>query len=462
MEAIIPQIFNSYQHQFIKLLGSPGLLTLGTMEAKGLKILKAMLCDLIRAYIKALSVNIYADKHGRRKNGLVLERTGDTRRILTQLGELRYERDYYLDKKQQVYRYPVDEMLEVDSGQRVSDNLGLDLAGAAREMSYAASSRFAAYGEVSRQTVMSKVRDSRPKPDIPGEKRRIRALHVDADEDHVTLIGGKKGIVPLISVYEGIGQRGKRRYCREVFHVSEYGLDGDRLWERVLDEIDARYELEGITIYLHGDGASWIKTGMEWLPNCRFVLDKYHKNQAIRAMCAGVEDAKLRRKAENGIRDSLLRNDDMLWNGITESLLYEAPEYEKRILTSARYLWNHKEAISICAADPEANNGGCAEPHVSHILSSRLSDRPRVWSESTLVSMAPILAKRGELEVKSKSIHPTEPLEPLLKKAVLKARSSFRPKRAQTTRTPCVAGSLVPVAVGKINPIYTALKRYSN
>ncbi len=32
-------------------------------------------------------------------------------------------------------------------------------------------------------------------------KRVVKILHIDADEDHVALQDGKRGIVPLISIY---------------------------------------------------------------------------------------------------------------------------------------------------------------------------------------------------------------------------------------------------------------------
>ena len=77
--------------------------------------------------------------------------------------------------------------------------------------------------------------------------------------------------------------KGKRIYCREVFHVSEYGKTPDDLWEQVSSEIAKRYDLDGNNVYLHGDGASWIRGGLEWIPEAVFVLDKYHKNKAITA-----------------------------------------------------------------------------------------------------------------------------------------------------------------------------------
>ncbi|MEE1002271.1 MAG: ISLre2 family transposase, partial [Acutalibacteraceae bacterium] len=61
------------------------------------------------------------------------------------------------------------------------------------------------------------------------------------------------------------------------------------------------------------------------------------------------------------------------------------PERKEEILKNGRYLAKYIEAIAIRKTDIEANNGGCTEPHISHILASRLSTRPMAWSGETLV-----------------------------------------------------------------------------
>ena len=43
-----------------------------------------------------------------------------------------------------------------------------------------------------------------------------------------------------------------------------------------------------------------IQKGLECLQNAEFVLDKYHKNKAIRAMTAGIEN-KYRNNYDKGI-----------------------------------------------------------------------------------------------------------------------------------------------------------------
>ena len=116
------------------------------------------------------------------------------------------------------------------------------LVTAAKDMSYAKSSRYVSGGEISRQTVMCRVRRSRAADPISVEMRRVPELHIDADEAHVTSRNGKKSEVPLISVYEGIECHGKRHYCKNVMHISEYGKTPDELWEQVSIEIERRYD----------------------------------------------------------------------------------------------------------------------------------------------------------------------------------------------------------------------------
>ena len=106
------------------------------------------------------------------------------------------------------------------------------LAVGAKDMSYSKASRHITGGKISRQTVMNCVRESRAEATESTEKRAVSELHIDADGAHVTLIGGKKSIVPLVSVYEGIETIGKRKSCKNVFHISEYGknnFDSKRL-----------------------------------------------------------------------------------------------------------------------------------------------------------------------------------------------------------------------------------------
>ena len=242
---------------------------------------------LLTACYEQKDAQLLADKTARREAGLAVERRGDTRQVVTQLGIVSYRRTYYACREGG-YCYPIDNVVGLESYQRVSNGVGLGLVDAAREMSYVRASRVVTGGLVTKQTVMRKIREAAPAA-ASVVRKKVAVLHVDADEDHVKLQSGDSRIVPLVSVYEGIEKNGKRGICKNVFHCSEFGKKTEDLWEEVLTEMERRYDLTDTKIYLHGDGAPWIKAGLEWLPNSRFVLDRYHVNKALKSAVSGIE-----------------------------------------------------------------------------------------------------------------------------------------------------------------------------
>jgi hypothetical protein len=435
---------------------SSGVLSIGEIEHELTQKVQACVCDLLNQYLEEVDERILLDKAGRRHAGYSVERRGDERRLLTTIGELCYARTYY-SCKDGTYAYLVDKAVGLESYARISDGVSVSLAKAAGQMSYAKSSDYVVSGAVSRQTVMRKVRECDVvRPPEPSEKYRVSVLHIDADEAHITLYGGRKSIVPLISVYEGIEKRGKRHTCREIFHISEYGRTPDELWEQALSEIEARYELNGAAVYLHGDGAAWVKKGLEWFPKAKFVLDKYHKNKEITAMTAGLEKA-LRKEYQIQIRYALAQNDSRFLLELADSLISQLPQREEVIRQAAGYLCRQIEGVAICAADPEANNGGCTEPHVSHVLSSRLSSRPMAWSKKTLVKLAPMLASGGNVELCREC---QEPRELLLLKAIRAASNAF--KSIKFAPDPRSVGALQPISIGKRSSLHKALRAISS
>ena len=219
------------------------------MDAVSLDVAEAYFTQRIGETVRGLLTACYeqkdaellADKAGRKEAGLVVERRGDVRQVVTQLGVVSYHRTYYANHSGG-YCYPIDQVVGLESYQRVSIGVGLGLVDSAREMSYAKASRAVTGGQVSKQTVMRKIREAQPVVE-PVLRQKVAVLHVDADEDHVKLQTGDSRIVPLVSVYEGIERNGKRGVCKNVFHCSEFGKKTDALWEEVLTEMERRYDL---------------------------------------------------------------------------------------------------------------------------------------------------------------------------------------------------------------------------
>lgn len=451
----IAQIAEKFINRITEVFAGEEIVSLERMEQSLTPQVQACVCELAVLYIEELDARLLADKGGRRDAGYCVERRDDERSVLTSFGELSYKRTYY-NCGQEGYAYLADKAVGLESYERVSAGVSLSLCSAAREMSYAKSSNYATGGAVSRQTVMHKVRECQAvRPPEPKEKRRVNALHIDADEAHITLCGGKKSIVPLISVYEGIEKQGKRHSCKNIFHISEYGKTPDELWEQALSEVETLYELDSVDIYLHGDGAAWVKRGLEWFSGAKFVLDKYHKNKEITAMTAGL-DKSLRKEYQVQIRYALAQSDSRFFLEVADSLVFQMPQREENIRRAAGYLNTQIEGVAICFTDPEANNGGCTEPHVSHVLSSRLSSRPMAWSKATLTQLAPVLAKKEHLQLRNKSAANDTPF---LLNAARAASNAF--KRSPFLPNPDSIGNLQPTRDGKVTRLYETLKGIS-
>lgn len=428
------------------------------MDAVSLDVAEAYFTQRIGETVRGLLTACYeqkdaellADKAGRKEAGLVVERRGDVRQVVTQLGVVSYHRTYYANHSGG-YCYPIDQVVGLESYQRVSIGVGLGLVDSAREMSYAKASRAVTGGQVSKQTVMRKIREAQPVVE-PVLRQKVAVLHVDADEDHVKLQTGDSRIVPLVSVYEGIERNGKRGVCKNVFHCSEFGKKTDALWEEVLTEMERRYDLTNTKIYLHGDGAAWIKQGLEWLPNSVFVLDRYHINKALKGTVSGIEK-KSGCQYEYHLRQALNEGDRGYFCSVRDSLLARWPEREKIILENSNYLLDHFEAIHIYNTDPEARKGGATEPHVSHVLSSRLSSRPMGWSPKTLKKFVPILAA-GRCTFQSAETSTETPTN--TKRLRKKVAINTVPVNSLGLPHPDMVASM-PAKSGKVTPLYRLL-----
>ena len=388
VERIITEITEKLKREFTEFF--TGTQTdVGSAEEYFSKKIAEATVELLQAYYEEQDQQLREDKPGRKGAGLRVERRGDKREVLTLLGRLEYRRTYY-KKASGGYEYPVDRLAGIDSYERISDGISLALVETSCKMSYERASEYITGGQVSKQTVMNKIRAASPQQNLT-EYRAVEELHIDADEDHVSLQDGSSTIVPLISVYEGIERRGKRGVCRNVFHISEYGKSPAALWEQVSDEIDRRYDLRRTRIYLHGDGAAWIKVGLAYLPNCEFVLDRYHKNKSIKQALSGIPRT-TGCQYESLIRKALDAEDYDRLSSIRDTLLRRFQDREKTIRENMDYLLNNFDAITITKREKASLNGGCTEPHVSHVLSARLSSRPVGWSRKTLRRFVPILA----------------------------------------------------------------------
>ena len=100
-------------------------------------------------------------------------------------------------------------------------------------------------------------------------------------------------------------------------------------------------------------------------------------------------------------------------------------------MDAANYLLNQMEGVSIRKQEPESRNGGATELHVSHVLSDRLSSRPKGWSKETLKHFAPILANGSEVRMIRKEQPELTVVQKLAEKKVRKKYSPGIPSEVR-------------------------------
>jgi len=251
-------------------------------------------------------------KSGSRKKNWEIVRKDKTT-ILTSFGDITYNRTYFKPKKRGKRQYLVDKIVGIDPHDRISADVLINTLDEAVDSSYKKAGKRASYTtEISKQTVMNKVHNIEV-PDAPlkyNTKKDCKVLYIEADEDHVALqsknTDKKKGIImpKLVYVHEGIDSEkstNKRKVLKNIRYFGGVFATED-IWLQVAKYIDDQYNEEKIeTIYISGDGASWIRQGLNWINKSKFVLDNYHLNKYIKKATAHLNDESMHQALRDAI-----------------------------------------------------------------------------------------------------------------------------------------------------------------
>ncbi len=341
-------------------------------------------------------------KSGSRKQHWEIVRR-DRAGILTSFGPINYERTYFKPKKGGKRQYLVDRIVGINPHDRVSADVVINAVEEASESSYRKGGERAAYmDEVSKQAVMNKVHELEiVQPSVEERKSETpKILYIEADEDHVAQQGKKKqeaegewepkyALMPkLVYVHEGIDYDQSTKKRKVLKNPRYFGgiRDSEELWLEVSQYIDDAYDVDKIeTVYISGDGAAWIKQGLNWIGNSKFVLDKYHLSKYVKVATAHLEDEDITQELDDSLKEA---DKDML-KKVFDKIIEKTESETKRnaIKDAKRYILNNWSGIEIKVGNHEIV--GCsAEGHISHILSDRLSSRPMGWSENGADKMA--------------------------------------------------------------------------
>lgn len=362
-----------------------------------------------------------------RKQNYYVEHKADPRTILTIFGNIEIKRAYYRPKAGGKCEYLLDKYVGIDSHDKVS------LAALSRALKEAVETSYRKGGEeacmtsdmISKQTVKNTIHQLEVElPEvIPETKKKIKNLHIQADEDHVSLQfhkergdlktseSGRKtntAMPKLILLYEDIDYDGKvgceryklvgKKYFGGLYEGSERN---EELWMEVQQYIYDNYDTEYLeNVYIAGDGAQWIVAGCKVVEKSKFVLDKFHLskyiNTATNHLADSQDDAKeliysaINNKDQEEVKRLLQKcaaSTDSEWK-------------QKEIYDCERYIVNNWLGIMVRLDDGGAVWGCSAEGQISHVLSARESSRPMGWSKTGVHQMTKLrIATRNKEKI---------------------------------------------------------------
>ena len=343
-----------------------------------------------------------------RKEKWNVERRNQPKELLDVMGAIKYKRTGYTNKHTGEYIYLLDRILGIEGHQRITPGSAAKILDEAVMSSYSRGGKRASPEDfTSKQAVKELVHKTEIEMPVPeaAEKKKQKYLRIVADEDHVSaqfweqkgdLKRGANGQkintiqVKLICLYEDVinesGEKSKNpRYAltgkRYFSGVYAGAAENEKLWREVAEYIAATYDTEALLkIYIAGDGAPWIKAGLEVLENSVFVLDKFHMMKYVNTSVAHLEDNL--GDAKELIWEALNTADKKLLKETYATILDITENENKReeAAGALKYFLNNWAGIRIRAQDGGGCWRCCAEGQVSHVLSDRLSSRPMGWS----------------------------------------------------------------------------------
>lgn len=347
--------------------------------------------DLVAEALEIVN-QVYRNSKERKKYWKIKEKAAK-KTLTTIFGEVRYERTYYQNKKTGEYSYLSDEAVGIEAHDKIDASLKVKLIEDAIYTSYGRSGKEASEAvELTSQTVMNSIRElgsvSNNAAEIRLDKKRVKILYIEADEDHVPLQDKGKAEPKLVYVHEGKIQVSKGRWkLINPRYFSGVYANSDELWIEVSDYIDKAYDLDRIEkIYLSGDGAPWIKNGLGWIKGSIYVLDRYHLTKYITQATAHMEHT------TSIMWDYINAGDKKSVRELLNAIISATESDTKReaVLEARRYILGNWEGIM---SQYDVDYVGCsAEGHISHILSSRLSSRPLGWCKTGVDQMSRLRA----------------------------------------------------------------------
>lgn len=316
-----------------------------------------------------------------------------SRTIMTIFGEITFERTFYTSKLTNKSYCFVDRVLGLHKYDYFDPYLKALIIEYSANNSYSKVAKYindlignrikikSSFNYVSRQTVRNIIMSSILSLPKPEELETPDTINIIADEKWIhTQNNNKKDVMEKsIVVFENI--KNNKLNNKQIFA----SLDGSFL-TNCLDYINTVYDVDKIkTIYVMGDGATWIKNLREvfkFNKNVKviYALDKFHFKQALHHIA-------LNKEIEKVLENYIIVNNKRAFKECCTQLIKSYPHREKTIIDKQNYILNNIQGIIVMYK----NKLSCPmESQISHNIADLFSARPKGYSVKTIKKLTEI------------------------------------------------------------------------
>jgi len=204
----------------------------------------------------------------------------------------------------------------------------------------------------------------------------------------------KKEESKLAVVHEGWRPRypGSREYETILLfkHLQDRGTP-EEFWEEVYEKLERYYELEFTLVVINGDGADWIRKGVEYFPQAIYQYDRFHVAREVQRALNW--DESLKTKALSALKDNeldrLIKILDQAVEMTDEQNKAKVQALKKLVEQNREYILDYRIRLAALGYDLEGLRGlGSGESNVGKF---KARTRGRSWSSEGLSALANVL-----------------------------------------------------------------------
>jgi hypothetical protein len=332
-----------------------------------------------------------------------------SRGIVTTFGELRISRRLYRDRRSGEARFLLDDALGLEKRKRLSprmQELAVDLS---TEMTFRRAARIlgrlipgvSAMGVWNEAKAAGKraAEEARAlccavfeRGRAPEGGKVVERLYVEADGVVIAQQRSDKrnDEAKIVVAYEGKEGEPRRLVNRRTVAGR---VDGEMIWEEASAYFAGEWDLSEVKeVKVGGDGAEWVRGGLEVFPGASYHLDRYHLRKRL------TEGLSFDSESYEAVAEGLAKMDWLATvEGLDKATRKARGAARKRVWDLRRYIVENWDGIK---ALPEDERLGAIEGQVRHTIARRMKRINARWTPDGTDRMVRLLAARanGKLE----------------------------------------------------------------